>query len=561
MHASWRGFPLALLAVLVGWCVAPSSADAREAEAVRLFPRVAPSPWRISPDGRISSGGGGEEDLSLLAGVQWSYRVSGACPEAPELCAAECNLVAFEWFENGPPLGALDVEVDGETWGSAPGLAEDRLPGWNPGVSLALEAGVHTVVVSSRDKNSSAQIVFTVLDERPFLEPVDLRLARGATDELKACQCELLAEWRGPGPYPDEYLLFVDDALQERIPGTAFSAHVPNRPQGEARLELIGIKGGGEGVFYSGCSTGATVLLGCKAGDCEPPRELFATQVAYGPGASGAVELTWVDAFEARNQALRAYLDGALIAEIPAGKEAGVFGGLLPGRHHFELETVCEGKGESARVGTSLVVLATSPHTTPVSPAGVHCAHVEDDGAGHSGVRVWWTSFSPSFGIDVYIDSGRGPWRVDQVDGLAQSIFLRGAGEDTATLLTFRAWIGDGAYASPTLSCAPVVLGGQSYLPGACSGQGSRLEISSAIFGLDYLFGGGPDPPCFAACDVNGDALFNIADMVWVLSFLFLGGPPPAGWKDADGDGLPDPTCLQASRTEDCQVTHQVPCD
>ena len=42
------------------------------------------------------------------------------------------------------------------------------------------------------------------------------------------------------------------------------------------------------------------------------------------------------------------------------------------------------------------------------------------------------------------------------------------------------------------------------FLRGDC-GQAGSLNISSGIFLLGFLFSGGGDPGCFAACDADGD--------------------------------------------------------
>ncbi|MGQ9590331.1 MAG: thrombospondin type 3 repeat-containing protein [Planctomycetota bacterium] len=65
------------------------------------------------------------------------------------------------------------------------------------------------------------------------------------------------------------------------------------------------------------------------------------------------------------------------------------------------------------------------------------------------------------------------------------------------------------------------------------------LNITDGIFVLNYLFLGGPEPPCAEASDANNDAGVNITDGIYILNFLFLGGPaPPAPGPDDCG---PDP--------------------
>ena len=62
--------------------------------------------------------------------------------------------------------------------------------------------------------------------------------------------------------------------------------------------------------------------------------------------------------------------------------------------------------------------------------------------------------------------------------------------------------------------------------------QSGRLEISDAIFGLQYLFLGGPPPWCDAVADIDGDGILDINDSIGLLGWLFLRGVPPAPLSD-----------------------------
>ena len=62
---------------------------------------------------------------------------------------------------------------------------------------------------------------------------------------------------------------------------------------------------------------------------------------------------------------------------------------------------------------------------------------------------------------------------------------------------------------------------------GDANGDG-EFDISDPVFGLAWLFTGGPEPPCIDAADANDDEQADISDAVHSLTFLFLGGPPPS---------------------------------
>ncbi len=54
------------------------------------------------------------------------------------------------------------------------------------------------------------------------------------------------------------------------------------------------------------------------------------------------------------------------------------------------------------------------------------------------------------------------------------------------------------------------------------------LNVADLTYIVDYLFRGGPPPPCAEEGDVNGDGPTNVADLTYIVDYLFRGGPPPA---------------------------------
>jgi hypothetical protein len=67
---------------------------------------------------------------------------------------------------------------------------------------------------------------------------------------------------------------------------------------------------------------------------------------------------------------------------------------------------------------------------------------------------------------------------------------------------------------------------GSRFLRGDCNRDG-RMNLSDAIFDVDFLFAGGQRPDCLEACDVNSDGRHNLSDVLALLGHLFLVGPPP----------------------------------
>ena len=74
------------------------------------------------------------------------------------------------------------------------------------------------------------------------------------------------------------------------------------------------------------------------------------------------------------------------------------------------------------------------------------------------------------------------------------------------------------------------------------------VNLTDGIFLLNFLFLGGPPPPCLDAADANDDGDLNITTGVYLFNFLFLGGPPPPapGHVTCGSDGTPETTlgCL-----------------
>jgi hypothetical protein len=84
--------------------------------------------------------------------------------------------------------------------------------------------------------------------------------------------------------------------------------------------------------------------------------------------------------------------------------------------------------------------------------------------------------------------------------------------------------------------------GGPTFIRGNANADAS-INITDGIYILNYLFLGGPRPPCLDAADANNDSTVNITDGIYVLNFLFLGGlkppaPHPACGPDSGDDNV-----------------------
>jgi hypothetical protein len=63
------------------------------------------------------------------------------------------------------------------------------------------------------------------------------------------------------------------------------------------------------------------------------------------------------------------------------------------------------------------------------------------------------------------------------------------------------------------------------------------VNVSDAVYIINYVFVGGDPPNPLAAGDVNCDGTCNVSDAVWIINYVFVGGNMPC---DTTGDGIPD---------------------
>ncbi len=139
----------------------------------------------------------------------------------------------------------------------------------------------------------------------------------------------------------------------------------------------------------------------------------------------------------------------------------------------------------------------------------------------------------------------QGTYRItDSLDDLSGGILIHrdlsinGAANDTAKFVVVIAGTRTGGLSGLNLALdkAKAFICGLDLAPGAdiCSsclcgdanGSGS-INISDAVFIINYIFAGGaaPNPLCLG--DANGTGSVNISDAVYIINFIFGGGPTP----------------------------------
>jgi hypothetical protein len=94
---------------------------------------------------------------------------------------------------------------------------------------------------------------------------------------------------------------------------------------------------------------------------------------------------------------------------------------------------------------------------------------------------------------------------------------------------------------------------GTPFARGDADAGGNDPNITDGIFILNFLFLGGPPPPCREAADADDNGAVNITDGIYLLNFLFLGGPPPPAPRA--------PTCGEDETVDQLTCESFPPCE
>jgi hypothetical protein len=279
-------------------------------------------------------------------------------------------------------------------------------------------------------------------------------------------------------------------------------------------------------------------LIGCPGPSCLPVLDLRVCQDLYGD--SPRVFLTWLP-----NAVIYTgfdiFVDGAKVGH--AGGTSGLFyiETIGPGPHVFGVQGICD--GEVVEIVTAeFLVLTATPHESPLKNLRCSFEPVEE-----TITATWLPGKQASAFIDVYVRRP-GVSRLDwagTIDGSRTRVRVRGAHEGDQLVLQF---FNEDCYGSPLITCTDP--GPGDFVRGDANGS-RGVDLTDAIFTLNFLFLGGIDPLCLDSVDANDDGAVNIADPVHVLNWLFSTGkpPPPPGGQDCG----PDPTedtlahCLSAA--------------
>jgi Arylsulfotransferase (ASST)/Dockerin type I domain len=111
---------------------------------------------------------------------------------------------------------------------------------------------------------------------------------------------------------------------------------------------------------------------------------------------------------------------------------------------------------------------------------------------------------------------------------LTEARYYAGAEDNTSYFLT-------DPFIAPETSYSFIV-GGTEYICGDANTD-ATVNVSDAVWIINYVFVGGDPPAPLESGDSNCDGTCNVSDAVWIINYVFVGGNEPC---DTDGDDIPD---------------------
>lgn len=490
---------------------------------------------------------GGGADVTGLTVLQTAYTNIDSCGFGQ---AEASPAIVLDWEERLHNSGGVDVFMDGELLETVDGLADDNEDGCVEGILpqnncqlVNVPPGSHAFRVEPRgEAEGGVEATHVVFEEPPFC---NVETASCTTVETNGV-CALSIEWTNGGPSPTVYNIEFGDSTGGSVPGGNRSLDLGLVPPANSNIiTIVGIEEV-DGGFYQDRTFDLECLINCEV-SCAPPGEPTLAQVAYGPtNAERSVRAFWVPGQD-YDDGNDVFVDGDAIG-TGLGNPSAIINGFAVGEHTVGVRGNCAALGTSITVEGSFDVLEESPITAPTL-GPVTCRFSMDEN-GQGMTRISWTNARPHTFIEAYVPGSTQPGL--RLSGCTTEFFGLDTTPTSVFELQFFDTINGHVYGSERIVCEPEVkpIEGTRFVRGVCDGQGSAPQLTTAVFGLNFLFLGGDEPPCRRACDTDGDGEFIISDMVNLLNFLFLGGTSPNGWADADGDGRLDPLC--ESSTEDC---------
>jgi len=134
-----------------------------------------------------------------------------------------------------------------------------------------------------------------------------------------------------------------------------------------------------------------------------------------------------------------------------------------------------------------------------------------------------------TYGVDLYQSSDPDEQYVDLISFTTFDEYDLGPGDtECVTMIMAVGKEGEADFiASMDKARAFIVDHAIACVPNCCvrpgDGNGDEaIDIADVVFLINYIFKGGPPPPCRNAADVNNDCMINLADAIFILRSIFI---------------------------------------
>jgi hypothetical protein len=393
-----------------------------------------------------------------------------------------------------------------------------------------------------------------VHDEPPFGLPEVTAVEKGPRD-LATGECSLVVEWKNETPPKWYSAVFLRDQieggvspLRQDLPGELTMHTFPPPAIVDDCVSLVAWRTRTDGSYAMFLENCLEEPISCEDLPCDGPTVLSVVQGVREVGDGKTAFVRWTSGEEATYDSVEVLVNGASVGTYPGDQYEIALEGIGPGEHEVHIVADCGAEGGVASPTRHRFLMRAEP-STGMPPENLACKFVYAQE--YEDLTVTFRRNPEAWYHEVRVLDRDGNVRfTDDVLSVSSGVNFEGTKKgDTIAARSFYGMTGE-VYVTDFVTCIPALPPGHTFLRGDCDGDGI-FNLTDAIFGLNYLFLGGQEPPCASACNSDGNEVLNLTDAVYSLIHLFVGGdPPPGNFPDCDEvppDEFDDcfrPTCV-----------------